>query len=95
VQVPVLLLRQDVELLAPVGGVPVTDQPELLEHVERPIHGGRDGRGLPGATPFDELCAGDVAVGLGQRLDDRPALRSPAQPALAQPLVDGAPRGLE
>jgi len=38
VQVTVDLLRQDVVLLVAVVSVPVFDQPQVLEQVERPIH---------------------------------------------------------
>ena len=38
--------RQDVELLAAVGAMPVTHEPELLEDVERAVH---RRRGRPGS----------------------------------------------
>lgn len=38
-EVSVLLGRQDVELLAPVGIVAVTDEPQLFEDVERAVDG--------------------------------------------------------
>ncbi len=89
-----LLFRSDVELLAPVRGVPVPDETQLLEHVERAIHRGcRETLAL--ATTLHDLRSGDVTVGLRQHLDDRAALRRPAKAALAQPICHGVPRDRE
>ena len=91
VEVAVHRVGQDVVLLAPVGAVTVADDPELLEHVEGPVHGGRDrGRvALPAA--LHELRAGDVPVRLRQHRDQGPPLRRPAEAPVVQSLADGLP----
>ena len=91
VQVAVDRRRQDVELLAAVGAVAVAEQAELLEDVERPVDGRGDRARVDLAAALDELGAGHVAVGLRQDLDQRPALRRPAQAARAQPVADAGP----
>jgi hypothetical protein len=79
VQVGVLHGRQDVELLATVCPVAVTDDAELLENVERPIDGRWDRVRIEGPAAIDQLRAGHVAVGVGKYLDEDPPLRGPAQ----------------
>ena len=86
--------RQDVELLAPVGAVAVAQQAELLEDVERPIHGRGDRPGVDRPAALDELGPRHVAIGLRQDLDERPALGRPAQAAGSQPVADVAPIGV-
>ena len=74
----------DVELLPPVRAVAVTEQAQILEHVERPVDRGWDGSRVNFPAALDELGAGDVTVGSRQHLDERPPLRRPAQAAGAQ-----------
>jgi len=62
VEVAMLLGWEDVELLATIGGVAVTDQSEVLQHVQGPIHGRRDGRGVSRSAALDEVSSGDVAI---------------------------------
>ncbi len=90
-----LLYRSDVELLAPVRTVPVPDETQLLEHIQRAIHRGWCRETLALATTLHDLRSGDVTVGLRQHLDDRAALRRPAKAALAQPICHGVPRDRE
>jgi hypothetical protein len=73
-------LREDVELLSPIGGVAVADDAELLEDVEGPIHGRRDRVGVERTTTVDELGTCHVAIHLRQDLDKDAPLRRPAQP---------------
>ena len=93
-EVAVLARRQHVELLAPVGTVAMADQPQVFEHVQRPIDRRWDCRRVERPAPLDELAAGDVAVRPGQHLDQRPALGRPAQPAGAQAFAYVAPLAL-
>lgn len=79
VEVAVLALGQDVELLPSVGAVGMTDEAELLEDVERPVHGRGDGPGVQRPAALDEIRAGDMAVGRRKDLDEGPPLRRPAQ----------------
>jgi len=97
VEVPVLGRREDMELLAAIGGVAVADDTEVLEDVERPVHRRRDGPRIEGATAVDQLGAGDVAVRVRQHLYEDPALRGPAQPTGSQSTGDVIPgrRGVE
>ena len=90
-QVAVRGNRLNVELFAPVRGVTVTEQPQVFQHVKRPIHRRGDGAGIHVATSLDELGARDVAVGTRQDLDERPPLWRPAQAAGTQALADGRP----
>ena len=92
VQVGVLGGREDVEFLAAIGAVAVADDPELLEDVERPLDGRGDGVRRKRATAFDELRAGDVAIDLGEHLDEDPTLRGPAQAAGTELVGDACPR---
>jgi len=92
VQVPVLGRRHDVELLVPIGGVAVSDEAQFLEHVEGPMHGRWDGRGVARTALLDQLCRGDVAVPFREHLNHGGALWSPAQATAAQPLAEAAPR---
>ncbi len=91
---PWTAVGQDVELLAAVGGVAVAEQAELLEDVERPIHGRRDRARVDLAAALDELGAGDVTVGPGEDLDQGPALGRPAQAARPQTIPDTGPWGI-
>src|SRR5438034_10133535 len=92
-----LLLRKEMELLATVDAVRVTNQPELLEDVERPVD--RRGRGarIDVTRPLDQLAPGQVSLRTGQDFDQRASLVRPAQPAGAQAIaqgVDGDPRAM-
>jgi len=91
VEVAMLVAGQDVELLVAIGAMAVTDEAELLEDVEGAVHGRRDRRRITPAASVDQLRGRDVAVGLGENLDDRPPLWGPAQASLAQPLADAVP----
>ena len=83
--------RQHVELLAPVHAVVVAEIAETLEDVERPVDG-RRGRGrVELAAALDELRAGHVAVAAAQHLDQRPALRRPAQAGRMEAVADLVP----
>ena len=62
VQVAVDGGRQDVELLPPVGGMAVDEQPELLEDVERPVDGRGDRARVDLAAALDQLGTRDVAI---------------------------------
>ncbi len=84
--------RHDMELLAPIGGVAVTNEAQFLEHVEGSMHGRWDGGGVPRTTLLDQLCCGDVAVAFREYLNHGGALWSPAQAPAAQKLSDAAPR---
>ncbi len=86
--------RQDVELLAPIGGVAVAEQTELLEDVERPIDGRRDRARIDLAAALDELGAGHVTVGPGEDLDEGPSLGRPTKPARPQTIPDTRPGGI-
>jgi len=91
VAMPMLVAWPDVELLPPIGPVPVADEPELLEDVERPVDGGRDGRRVDRTAALDQLGAGDVAIRLGEHVDHRPALRCPAHPSRPEAVRHGGP----
>jgi len=95
VQMSVLRSGQDVELLPPVGAMAVTDDAEILEHVEGPIDGRWDGVRIAAPAAFDELGAGDVTMDLGEHLDEDAPLWRPAQTARAQPVRDAGPRSAE
>ena len=86
-------LGQDVELLAAVGAMAVADQTELLENVQRPVDRRRRRLRVDLAAALDELAAGDMAVGLRQDVDERPALGRPPQAALMETLAEVPPRG--
>ena len=81
-------LRQHVVLLAAIGSVRVPHETQLLEHVERPIDRGWDGRGVFPAAALDELRARDMAVGMRQDVHQQPPLWCPAKASRAQ-LVPG------
>ena len=87
----VLVVWHDVELFAPIGGVTVADEPELLEDVERSVDGRRDRGRVDVAAAIDELAAGDVAVGAGEDLDEGPSLGRPAQSTLAETIPNRRP----
>ena len=74
----VLGCRQDVKLFVSAGPVAVTQHAQLLEHVERPIHGRGDRVRVDLSAPLHELGAGHVTVGPGEDLDQGPALGRPA-----------------
>ena len=63
VQVTVSDIREHVELLSPVRPVAVAEDAQLLQHVQGPVDGRRDGARVDLAAALDELRAGDVAVG--------------------------------
>jgi hypothetical protein len=80
-EVTVLGRGEDVELFAAVRAVSVADEPELLEHVQRPVDGRRDRRRVDFSTAFQELAAGHVAALGGhprQHLDEEEPLWRPA-----------------
>src|SRR5512143_1366233 len=90
-EMTVIRRRVDVELLAPLASVAVADEPDLLEHVERPVHGRRGRRRVDRPAALDQVRARDVAVNSGQDLEQDAPLRRPAQPARAEPAADVGP----
>src|SRR4029079_6247008 len=76
--------RQDVVLLAAVGGVAVGQVAELLEDVERAVDGRRGRVRVPGPAAVDELRSGHVALGAGDHVEDEPPLGRPAETARAK-----------
>ena len=83
-QVGVRRLRKDMELLATLGRVAVTDVAQLLEDVEGAVDGGGVRVRVPFAAEFNELTAGDVAAGLVENLQHEAALGCHALPASMQ-----------
>jgi hypothetical protein len=81
----------DVVLLLPVDPVPVTDEPQLLEHVEGAIDGRRHRVRVEPAAAFDDLGPGEVPFAGRQDLDDPPALWRPAQAPAAEVAVHRGP----
>ena len=73
--------RANVELLAPVSAVRVTDDAKVFEDAQGSVdrRGRRPGIDFP--TPFDEFAAGDVTVGLGEDVEEQPPLWRPAKAA--------------
>jgi hypothetical protein len=92
VKMTVLAVRQHVVLLAPVMAMAVADEPEFLEHAERPVHGRWDGRGVDGAAALDQLTPGDMPARSRQDLDQGSTLRRPALAAGAELIAHGLPR---
>lgn len=93
VEVTVLAGGQDVKLLMPIGPVTMADEAEVLEDIERAVHGRRDGGRVSLPAGLHELARGDMPVGFRKHFDDRPTLRRPAQTARSQPIGDAIPRG--
>ncbi len=91
VEMAVVGRRQDVELLAPVHAVVVAEVAQALEDVERPVHRRRGRRRVELAAALDELRPGHVAVAAAQHLDQRPALRRPAQALRVEAVADLVP----
>jgi hypothetical protein len=60
------------------AGVDSLDDPELLEELERRVHGGKGGVGERAAHMTQDLLGGHVAIELAQRAMDQKALRSDA-----------------
>jgi hypothetical protein len=87
-KVPVVRVRPDVELLAPVAAVCVTDDAEVFEDAKGPIdrRGRRSGVDFP--TSLDKLAAGDVTVGPAQDVEEQPPLRRPPKAAGAEVVAD-------
>ena len=83
--------RADVELLAPARPVAVADDPEILEHVQRPVDRRRRRRRVDRAAAFDELGARDVALDVRQDVQQHPPLRRPAQATGAESRRDLRP----
>ncbi len=70
--------RLDVEFLAPVRPVAVAENAQVLQDVQRPVDGRRDGPGVHFPAALDELGSGDVTVRPRQDLDEGPTLGRPA-----------------
>lgn len=87
----VLGVGKDVVLLAPLGIVPMPHQSQLLQQVERAVHGRGDGCGFQHAASIDQIGAGHVALRPSQHLDDRPSLWRPALTAPAKPIAYRGP----
>lgn len=84
VEMTVLVGRPNVVLLAAAGAVAMPDQPELLEHVERPIDGRRHTPTIERSASLDDRRTREMTVARSQHLDDAAALRSPSQPTTAE-----------
>ena len=76
-QVTVLRRRKHVKLLVPVVTVRVADKPDLLKHVEGPIHGRGRRLRVECSTPFDEFHAGHVPIRAHDDLDEETTLGRP------------------
>ena len=88
-----LVGRKDVILLAAIGPMEVPDQPQLLEDVERSVHGRRCRGRVNAPAALDELRSGHVPLGCGERIDDGSALRRRPQSAGPEAVADVTPRG--
>jgi hypothetical protein len=73
------LLGEHVILLTAVRTVPVGNQPELLQYVQRAVDRRGSGRLVAFATAGDQLRCRDVALLLAEDIDERPTLRGPPQ----------------
>jgi len=92
-KVPMLIGGAHVVFLLPPGTVPMPDEAEFLEHVERAIDGrGNRGRVAP-PTAVNDLGPGDVATRVGEHLHDEAASRGPPKAAPAE-LADRGHPGL-
>jgi hypothetical protein len=87
-EVPVIRGRPDVELLAPVAAVCVTDDAEVFEDAQGSVD--RRGRcpGVDFPTAFDQFAAGDVTVSPGQDVEEQPPLWRPAKAAGMEIVAD-------
>jgi hypothetical protein len=87
-------LGKHVELLAAVGTVRVAHDPQLLEHVQRPVDRlGRGGRvHLPAA--LDQFGTGHMAISAREDLDQDAALRCPAETPGMKALAHVRPRSI-
>ena len=87
--------RPDVEFLAPVAAVGVTDDAEVFEDAQ----GSVDGRGrrpwVDVPTSFDKFAAGDVTVGPTQDVEEQPPLWGPAKAAGAEVVADRRSGGFD
>ena len=83
--------RLDVELLATVRAVAVAEQPEILQHVQRPVDRRGDRARIHGPAALDQLGARDVPIRAREDIDQRPALWRPAQPAGPKPFANIRP----
>jgi len=61
--------RPDVELLAPVAAVCVTDDAEVFEDAQGSVDRGGRRAGVDVPTSFDQFAAGDVTVSPGQDVE--------------------------
>jgi hypothetical protein len=80
-EVPVVGGRPDVEFLAPVAAVGVTDDAEVFEDAQGSVDGRGRGPGVDVPTAFDKFAAGDVTVSPGQDVEEQPTLWRPAKAA--------------
>jgi hypothetical protein len=87
-EVGVLGIGPDVVLLTPVRTVAMDDETQVFEGVQRPIDRRRRDVRILGATSFDELASGDVTASFTEDLEDRPTLRRPTHPPLAELLAN-------
>ena len=85
----VFLLRHYVVLLAAVRAVAMDDKAQLLESVERPVHGRWRHVRVDSSTPLEELHRGDVARRRPQDSEDRAPLWRPAKAPCADLVSDG------
>jgi hypothetical protein len=79
-----LLRGANVVLLTAIGAVSMLHDAQLLEDVERSIHGRRGRVRIDGATAVNQLAAGDVTVAAIQRSEHQTPLGRPAQSAPAE-----------
>ena len=82
---------QDVIFLAAVRAMSVSDEAQILEHIERPIHGGGRRRRVGRAASIEQLGTRHVALALGQDVDEGPPLWRPAHAPLVQALPNRVP----
>jgi hypothetical protein len=80
--------RPDVELLAPVATVGVTDDAEVLQDAQGPIDRRGSSPGIDCPTPFDQFAARHVTVSLGQDVEQESTLRRPSKATRTQVVTD-------
>jgi hypothetical protein len=87
-EVPVVGRGPDVELLAPVAAVCVTDDAEVFEDAQGSVHRRWCRPRVDFPTAFDKFAAGDVTISPGQDVEEQPPLRRPAKAAGTEVVAD-------
>lgn len=87
-EMPVIGGRPDVELLAPVAAMCVTDDAEVFEDTQGSIDSRGRGPGVDFPAAFDQFAASDVTVSPGQDVEEQPPLRRPAKAAGTEVVAD-------